>query len=158
MKRGIISVVSLGVGIIVGAIAAIKNGNEKQEKAKKMSDKHLDLYLLMDQWVAVKQEGKNLSEYFERKGYKSIAIYGMSYVGKRLVEELKGSGIEIKYGIDKNANNIASDLDIYSIEDDLMNVDVIVVTPITFFDEIEEKLSVKYNGPIISLDEIVYGI
>jgi hypothetical protein len=37
-------------------------------------------------------------------------------------------------------------------------VDAIVVTAITFFDEIEEKLSEKIDCPIISLDDILYEV
>lgn len=55
----------------------------------------------MNQWVKIKQEGKNLSEYFEESWYKRIAIYGMNYAGETLVDELKDIGITIAYGIDK---------------------------------------------------------
>ena len=45
-----------------------------------------------------------------------------------------------------------------SIDDDLEEVDAVVVTAITFFDEIEEKLSQKIDCPIISLEDILYEI
>ena len=38
--------------------------------------------------------------------YKEIAIYGMSYLGERLADELAGSDITVKYAIDRNADNI----------------------------------------------------
>lgn len=123
-----------------------------------MSDKHLALFLMMNQWVKVKQEGKNLASYFEQNEYQKIAIYGMSYAGETLVEELKDSNIEVKYGIDKNADSMYIDVDVLTIEDDLESVDAIVVTAITFFDEIEEKLSEKMDCPIISLEDILYEI
>ena len=118
-----------------------------------MSEKHLALFLMMNQWVAVKQEGKNLADYFEKQGYKSIAVYGMSYAGERLLEELKGSDIQVQYGIDKNADNIYMDVNIVTMEDELKPVDAIVVTPIFFFDDIEEELSQKIDCPIISLED-----
>lgn len=86
----------------------------------------------MKQWVEVKQEGKNLSEYFMRSGYKNIAIYGMSYAGETLVNELKDTEINVKYGIDRNADSIYGEIDVVSMEDDLEEVDAIVVTAITF--------------------------
>lgn len=82
----------------------------------------------------------------------------MSYAGETLVEELKDSNIEVKYGIDKNADSMYIDVDVLTIEDDLESVDAIVVTAITFFDEIEEKLSEKMDCPIISLEDILYEI
>ena len=112
----------------------------------------------MNQWVKVKQEGKNLAEYFEREGYHEIAIYGMSYAGETLVDELQESNIKIKYGIDKKANAIYADFDVISPDEELEEVDAIVVTSITFFDEIEEMLSKKVDCPIISLEDILYEV
>ena len=44
------------------------------------------------------------------------------------------------------------------MDDDLENVDAIVVTAITFFDEIAEKLEEKVNCPVISLEDILYEV
>lgn len=158
MNKGIISALSALAGATVGAAAVAKTIGDSTQKAQTMSDKHLALFLLMNQWVAVKQEGKNLSDYFERNNYHSIAVYGMSYAGERLLEELKGSGITVKYGIDKNASGIYSDVELVTMEEKLEEVDAVVVTPIFFFDEIEEELSKKISCPIISLEDILYEV
>lgn len=155
MNKGVISVLSALVGAATGAGVVGKVSNEKTQKMKSMSDKHLALFLLMNQWVKVKQEGKNLSSYFEKNGYKRIAVYGMSFAGETLIDELKNSAIEVVYGIDKRANSLYADVDIVSIEDSLEDVDAVIVTAITFFDEIEEKLSGKLDCPIISLEDIL---
>ena len=131
---------------------------ETLNKTKNMSNKHLSLFLLMNQWVKVKQEGKNLASYFEKNGYQKIAIYGMSYAGETLINELKGSDVIIAYGIDKNADSIYADVDLVSMNDDLETVDAVVVTAITFFDEIEEQLSEKMDCPILSLEDILYEV
>ena len=158
MKKGIISVLSALSGAAIGAGAMGKMMFEEKEKIKAKSDKHLALFLMMNQWVKVKQEGKNLSEYFEKNGYKKIAIYGMSYAGETLIDELKDTGITVEYGIDKNSSIICADVDIVSMDDELESVDAVVVTAITFFDEIEEKLSVKVDCPIVSLEDILYEL
>ena len=82
----------------------------------------------------------------------------MSYAGERLLEELKDSKIDVKYGIDKNADGIYSDIELVTMEDKLETVDAIVVTPIFFFDQIEEELSKKISCPIISLEDILYEV
>ena len=158
MKKVSFSVVSAIAGAALGAGAAGKASLSKTKKAQSMSDKHLALFLMMNQWVKVKQEGKNLASYFEQKDYKRIAIYGMSYAGETLIDELKGTDITIAYGIDKNADSIYVDVDVVSMEDVLDEVDAVVVTAITFFDEIEEKLSEKLACPILSLEDILYEI
>lgn len=158
MKKGFISVLSALAGAAIGAGAMGKVTAEPLRKVKSMSDKHLALFLMMNQWVKVKQEGKDLSEYFEKNGYKKIAIYGMSYAGETLLNELRGTGIEVVYAIDRNADTIYTEVDIVSMEDDLKEVDAIVVTAITFYDEIVKELSDKVKFPIISLEDILYSI
>ena len=125
---------------------------------KKYADKHLALYKMMIQWVKVKQQGKSLGSYFEQKKYKKIAIYGMSYAGETLVEELKDSNVKIAYGIDKNASSIYSDVEIVTMDGELEVVDAVIVTAITFFDEIAKALSMKISCPIISLEDILYEV
>ncbi len=158
MKKFTLSLLSTLGGAAAAAVAVKKVAGNATEVQHNMSEKHLALFLMMNQWVAVKQEGKNLADYFTKRGYKTIAIYGMSYAGERLVEELKDSDIQIKYGIDKKADTIYSDIDVVTMEDELAEVDAIVVTPIFFFDEIEEKLSEKTDCPIISLEDILYEV
>ena len=65
---------------------------------------------------------------------------------------------KVKYIIDKNADCIYSDVDVITPDDDLEQVDVIVVTAIYYFDEIEEMLSQKVDYPIISLEDILYEV
>jgi hypothetical protein len=145
-------------GAVAGATAVGKAKNKKINKAWGYSEKHLALFQMMNQWVQVKQEGKNLASYFEKKGYKKIAIYGMHYAGETLLDELKNTDIKVAYGIDKNADLLYVDVDVVTMDDDLEEVDAIVVTAITFFDEIEEKLSAKVDCPIISLEDVLYEV
>lgn len=158
MKKVVVSALSTVIGAAVGVVATGKEAQKTVDKTQKMSDKHLALFLMMNQWVKVKQDGKNLSEYFEKHGYRKIAIYGMSYAGETLIDELKGRRIEVAYAIDRNADTIYADVDVVSMEEELAPVDAVVVTAITFFDEIEEKLAEKVNCPILSLEEILYEV
>lgn len=158
MKKPVISILSTLAGAALGAGAVGKVALDKTKKVQLMSDKHLALFLMMNQWVKVKQEGKSLAVYFETNGFKKIAIYGMSYAGETLVDELKNTGLTVAYGIDKRADSLYADLEIVTMEDDLGDVDAIVVTAITFFDEIEEQLLEKIDCPILSLEDILYEV
>lgn len=158
MKNGVWKLLALIGGISLGAI--ITDGRMRKEVKKKedMSRKHLALFLMMNQWVKVKQEGKYLASYFVKNGYQNIAIYGMSYAGEALLNELKGTEIQVAYGIDQNAGSVYSDIDIVSSESNLREVDAIVVTAITFFEQIEEMLADKVQCPVISLEDILYEV
>lgn len=158
MKKVMISVLAALSGMLFGGGIIGNLVIKETTKAKKMSDKHFALFLMMNQWVKVKQEGKNLASYFEKHNYKKIAVYGMSYAGETLVSELNGCQIEIKYGIDKNPTCIYSDIDIVTLDDHLEEVDAVVVTPVFFFKEIEEQLAQVLDCPIISLEDILYEV
>ena len=158
MKKGTIGTVLIMATGLVGAVAAGKGLSRRAEEEHQLAEKHLRIMVALDQWVAVKQEGKNLATYFEKKGYKKIAIYGMSYLGERLLSELKDTEIQVVYGIDKNADNIYSEIQVKSLEDDLDEVDAIVVTAISFFDEIEFELEKRVDCPIVSIEDALYEI
>lgn len=82
----------------------------------------------------------------------------MRELGEHLYEELNGSDITVTYAIDKNADAIYAEVAVVTPDDTLEPVDVIVVTAITFFDEIEEILAEKVDCPIVSLEDILYEI
>lgn len=143
-------------GGVAGAAAAGNVFNKKAKRNAQFANKHLEIMKVMNQWIVDKQKGKDLKDFFLRNGYKEIAVYGMSYLGERLVDELDCSEIKIKYGIDKNADNIYASFDVLKPEDYLPPVDAIVVTSFFFFDEIEELLADKVDYPIVSIEDIVY--
>ena len=72
--------------------------------------------------------------------------------------ELKDSEIQVKYIIDKNADTIYADIDVVEPENILEDVDVIVVTAIHYFDEIEMMLGEKVDYPVISLEDVIYEV
>lgn len=158
MKKGVIATLFGVGGVVLGALGVGKTMKEKVDYKSKMSEKHLALYLMMNQWVKVKQGNKSIADYLEKNGYKEIAIYGMNYVGETLMAELANSNIKVKYGIDKNANMIYSDIDVVTPDDVLDSVDAVIVTAITFFDEIEEALFEKMDCPILSMEDILNEI
>lgn len=158
MKKGIIAVLSSLAGAVVGAGVMQKTATKKTIEQKENSDKHLALYLMMNQWVKVKQEGKSIPDFLRGKGYHKIAIYGMNYVGETLYDELQDSGIEVAYAIDRNADSIFSEIDVVAPDTELDEVDAIIVTPIFFFDEIEEMLSSKTDADILCMEDILYAV
>lgn len=115
-------------------------------------------FMLMNQWTRIKQEGKNLDEYFIRNNYMKIAVYGMGYIGTRLVKELRESEIEIVYGIDRNAKNLYADIRLITVDEKMADVDAVVVTFTDEFNDICEMLSKRMDCPVISIDDIVNEI
>lgn len=96
-----------------------------------------------------------MSEYLTKEGIHSVAIYGMSFVGERLYDELSGSDIEVKYAIDKNADHIYSEMELVKPDDELEPVDAIIVTAVFYFDEIAKLLEEKTDMKVLSLEDIL---
>lgn len=158
MKKALSTLLGMAAGAAAGGIAAKQASVKKIKKMNEGGAKVHELYMAFDQWLQIRQEGKTLVEYFTKNGYKTVAVYGMKELGERLIDELKGSGVTVSYAIDKNADCIYAEVDVVTPDEELAEVDVIVVTAITYFDEIEEMLCEKVDCPIVSLEDILYEI
>lgn len=156
---------AIGVIGLVGAVGATVFGVSKDKKNKKEIEKEKDFskkiglyYHLLNKWLKLKQQGKSLADYFAKNEIKTVAIYGYKELGERLYDELKDSGIEVKYIIDKNVSKVCTEVDVYSPDEELPKVDAIIVTATYFYDEIESELYDVVKCPIISLEDIVVDI
>lgn len=158
MKKSTIASLSVLFGSAIGAIAVKFVQTPKTMKRADHTQKMTEFYQLLIEWLRIKQEGKSLTSFFIQNDYKTIAIYGMKELGERLYNELKDSEIQVKYIIDKNADVIYADIDVVEPESTLEEVDVIVVTAIHYFDEIEMMLGEKVDYPIISLEDVIYEV
>lgn len=154
------------IGICAASLASFFSGTfiEWVKEEKRMDKMEIQLnkmtafYDLSVQWLALRQDGQNLSEYFRFNGYNSVAIYGMAGLGERLAAELQGTGIEVRYVVDQNADRIDTNYPKYKPMEDLPNADVMVVTAIMAFQDIQEMMEKRVEMPIISLEDVVYGL
>ena len=133
MNKRTVSLLSAFAGTIIGAAAGAgavaKKSGKAEMKMKEYSDKHLALFLLMNQWVRVKQEGKSLSDYFEKNGYTTedydpskikeykekdaIFVYGVKYGPLSIIQHF-GRANALN-GIDIGDNATASKWGSYAI-------------------------------------------
>lgn len=158
MRKGMLLCWTFMAGITVEIIAVHRHIKKSIIKLLLVSNTRQMSFLVMNQWVKVKQKGKNLSEYFELAGYEKIAIYGMGYIGETLLSELSGTKTKVLYGIDQNADTIYTNVDILSLKDELQRVDAVVVTVTSSFEVISENINKKLNCPVVSIIDVVYDI
>lgn len=121
-------------------------------------ERYLKDYDVMMRWIALKQNGKKLSDYIKKYDYRTVAIYGMGEVGVLLYKELYSENIHVIYGIDQVGCVEDIDLEVIEPGTDLPGVDIIVVTVMHAYREIKEMLSEHVECAICSLAEIVYEI
>jgi predicted metal-dependent RNase len=158
IHKAIAIIITFTCGMAAGGALVYYFKNKIINSESKRLSKFKCYYNMLNQWLILKQDGKRLEEYFINKGYQKIAIYGMGELGNRLFEELKNSSITVTYGIDKNSSNTYSELEVYDLNEDLKEVDVIIVTAVFDFDKIQTSLSKIMKCPIISLDDVIFEI
>ena len=144
-----VSTIAVGILSLISGIAVGYSIGKTNSSEEEMKNKMLKYYVTLNNWIGKKQKNINLSSYFEKMGYNSVAIYGMKEVGERLYEELKDTKTEVKYAVDQNAESIYADIDVYSPDDDLPEVDVIVVTATYYYNSILNNI--KENTVLISI-------
>lgn len=160
---GIITVVvTIIVALCVFVCCQVQN-RVALKKAKKAYSyevrKYQSYYYLFGSWMVLRNKGRTLSEYFENHNFKNIAICGLGRLGFCLYEELKGSNIDVKYAIDKNAAAFSYlDFKVVLPENHLETVDVIVVTKFIDYNEIVEELRKKTPCHVVSLEDVVFSM
>lgn len=63
-------------------------------------------YPVVEGLLKLKNSGESSEKLLLEKGWKRIAIYGLGILGKFLIEDLKGSSIEIECVLDKNRSKL----------------------------------------------------
>lgn len=106
-------------------------------------------------WIEIKQKGYSLAEYFKRYNIKSIAIYGMASLGRRLYDELEDSDISIKYLIDKMPDELDKVLEFASLNGKMLDVDAIVVTVAGAERRIVEEIKSMGYRNVIGLSDVL---
>lgn len=118
-------------------------------------EKYNRQYHLLHRWMKAKESGVGLEKLFHSKGWDSIAIYGAGELGQHLVAEFDNTNIKIKCVIDKKRREIDGILSL-SLDDDIPEVDVLIVTPVFAFREISKDMSNRVRCAIVSLESIFF--
>ncbi len=109
----------------------------------------------LNTWMCNREEGKYISDYLAYKNINSIGIYGYGMMGKHLIAELKDSNINVLWIMDKKD----FDLPVKSVHiedaEGLERPDLVIVTPIKGYEEIECQLREKGFEKIRGTEELV---
>lgn len=157
MKKVVNMMFTLGTaGILcLGGVLINRRKEKELDRAKELIYKNDKIIQVFDQFLTIKQEGKDLSLFFKENGYKKVAIYGVGYLGKRICDELISADVEVVYFIDKSVENMEKMLPIFKPEQKLPAADVVIVTPVFYFHSIEIELEKYVNCPIISIEDVL---
>ncbi len=156
MKKKMILASLAGAAIGAGIIGNWKEKIIKQKREQEL--KYAELTRLLAQWVCLKQDKKELKQYFIQNDFKRIAVYGVSYVGKCLIHELMDTEVEIAYVIDQRGDmaDLEEEIRLVHPDDEMEDVDAVIVTSVYYFEQIEKKMQEKLDCPVISVSDIVF--
>lgn len=108
-----------------------RNLEERNRLRISDSDKRLKVIRLYQKWIELYKSDDSIAEMLIRAGYHKIAIYGAGEVGHRLYDDLKATGVRVMYFIDRDAKLINENIMVYSPQDDLPAVDIIVIATVS---------------------------
>lgn len=142
---------SFGIGFFLGGKMLVSMINDYKWKMKR----NLSNMMLFNDWLHFIYIGGSFEEYLLAQSYKNIMIYGNGYIGKRFLEALSKTDIEVVAIMDKQINSLNTNEKMIGIESNIPNVDCIVVTPVYYYDEIYDMLKKRTGIPIISIQDIL---
>ncbi|MBQ9359716.1 MAG: glycosyltransferase family 4 protein [Lachnospiraceae bacterium] len=128
--------------------------NEIKKAYMEEADKRFLQSRVLLRWVDILRKGSDYKGFFSKREYKSIVIYGVYDIGKMLIEDLINNGLNVVYAIDRIHRNTC--VKIYTPDSELPDADVMVVTPISSFQEIKSSLSRRFKGSIVSLEDVLF--
>lgn len=129
----------------------LRNNRKKEEIIVSKETWHVTI---LCQWLSASRLGLRVESFFEKYGYRTIAIYGMGILGKQLLEELRGSRHKVLYYIDQRDIMGEGMPEKVPLNQKLPDVDCIVVTAVMEFEKIYERLKEKSTASIINICEI----
>ncbi|XME03793.1 hypothetical protein QYZ88_006345 [Lachnospiraceae bacterium C1.1] len=143
-------------------LLAIKNKETNDlKKELKEKDGNVEKLLvnneILKDWIILRLNNISLCDWLISNDISKVAIYGYGILGQTLMKELEGSRVEVICIVDKNYKNIFADVPTVSI-DNIPLCDAVIISVVNYFDEIEGELLGKCQCPIISLEDIVYGV
>lgn len=139
-------------------VRIIYQRNKLIERGYRQTEKFKIFFDLITEWFAGYMMDKNIVNWILGNGYKTIAIYGMSTLGELTYLNLRNNGaVYIKYGLDRRTDIKVNGLDVYNLNDNLECVDLIIVTAITSYEEIEKEIKerIEFECKIVSLRQLL---
>lgn len=128
--------------------------NKAIEKYKQKEKEQLDKIKLL---IWLDNNIDSVIDYVKKGASLGVAIYGKGFVGERLIKEFKENGVNLKYIIDKNSKHKYDPvIPIVSLEDDLEQVDLIIISLLTDIESIRNEIMSKINTKIVDIESIVY--
>lgn len=112
---------------------------------------------ILERWMTLRDRKITVDLFLERRGIKTIAIYGAGIFGRHLYYELKDTNITIACFLDQNRIMDIPEIKTIVPGEPVEDIDAIVITPIMEYEEIRSSLEQKYDFNMLSLETVIYN-
>lgn len=112
-------------------------------------------YELLQSWVTYESSGHNIVDFLRNQKYNKVAIYGLGKIGFYVLNKLKQYNINVSYCIDKNKDINIQGVDVYSLDNDLEAVDLIIICTAYNTNQIKDLIKKRSGIYSIALSEIL---
>ena len=125
-----------------------------------METKLQKIVYCMDRWMWLREQGITITDYCKEHKAESISVYGYGRLGKHLVWELQNEVFQIPWIMDQRSMDIDVDHNKYELilpheVNRVKDADMIIVTAVEDYYDIEAELSKYTKAEIISIERII---
>jgi hypothetical protein len=145
---------AFGAGVLVKRLWKQKFNEEHQINNR--NEKMSQLYY---HWLLLKLKNIKLDQFFVQKGYQNIAVMDLSPQGRRLIDELAGTDVTIRYAIERdNLAAIHETLEVLRLHDDpLPAVDAVVICSLHNYSSLSKEIAEELDSqcPIFAIETVI---
>lgn len=129
------------------------------KSVRKQSRKLEQLLQTANQMLVENTEGRQIHKRLEGRNVSSVAIYGMSEIGERIMEDLLlHSSVRLLYGMDMRAGEIRAVIPVYTLEEaaKMEKPEVVILTTYTENDNLKKAIEEKLSCNVVTIGELFY--
>lgn len=146
----------IGLGRYIFHYRFLKEALQWERKQRQKLDQ---LLRTANRMITESYKGNLIHKKLEERNMSSVAIYGMSEMGERVMEDiLIHSSMKLLYGIDKRAEEMRLAVPVYTLEEivEMEKPEAVILTTFTEDDSLKREIEEKLSCQVISLGELLY--
>lgn len=143
--------VNIAVIIVLMYFSAKTIGKNKDKRICRLQQSKCMLECMLD----MIENGIMFTDVLPIRKESRIAVYGNGNIGKHVIRELFKEEVNVCCIIDRiSCTSTFENIPIFSPEDDLPSMDIVLVTVVDEYEDVKQKLLSKLECPIINLAEV----
>lgn len=127
----------------------------EQQRYIDFLEKYRTMFFIYDKWMSLESRKKCLSAYLYKQKVRKVAVYGMGYIGKQLVDRLKGTEVLVCGSIDRNAAFIDAGIPIVRFEEFDEKPELIIVTVLENTKKIVQDIEERIKVSVVTIQQLL---